>query len=167
MSNTHETTSPTPDADILDDLVGTLGGRTRRNLGRLMPDHEPKVTITEDADGTMIAHVELFGRHGVRKQMRLLADDWANLSALFGTQWVVMPGGSRGSFVVTSGRSQATGGGKGRVTVARLLSRAEPKQVVVYRDGSFLNLRRSNLVTLSQFEALQLRRARTLILGKA
>ena len=134
--------------------------RVRQFRGRIDPDHEPTVTMGNDADGAAVATVELFGRHGVGQTLTLDAVDWRHVAATWGSQWVVSPGGGAGSFVVASGRHGANGGGRSKATLARLLTGVPRGGMVLYRDDNFRNLRRDNLVVLTMEKARAWRSAR-------
>ncbi len=127
--------------------------RARRYRGHLVMDHDATATFTTDAAGTEIATVPLGGRHGVLELMTLDAADWRDLSQRYGARWGVSPGGSPASFVITSGRSKATGGARGRVTLARIIARAQRGGIVIYHDGDYRNLVRANLCALTPTQA--------------
>jgi hypothetical protein len=128
--------------------------------GMKRPDRMP-VVLPVDAN---TVRVELFGRHAAGRFFTIDRDVWERVEQDFGSQWLASPrttGESKApeTFFVSSGRREAVAtvhqpAAKARNAVlARLITGAQHRQVVSYRDHDWTNLRLSNLVVLSKAEA--------------
>lgn len=128
----------------------------RRFLGRREVNPEPIVTHAE-IDGKPVAWVSLSGRHGIGKSMLLDAEAWAEVSARYGAGWR-LGGNSKGNFYIRAGRQQVLRvarqpGDDPRATLSRILTNAAPGEVVVFKSGDTLDLRRSNLLKMTKAQA--------------
>lgn len=96
-----------------------------------------KPVYSHDINGTRIANVSLAKGHGI---VELHAEDFEALLQSGFSGNLCLNHNNHGNWYV---RASQVGGNT--VSVARLVTRAGRHQVVRYRDGNRLNLRRSNL----------------------
>ncbi|MBS7811229.1 hypothetical protein [Roseococcus pinisoli] len=130
--------------------------RAKRRFVRpveLRPD--PVVRASEDGKTVFVA---LGGTYGTGKWMTLDASDWAEVRASHGDRWGWNLNGQRrnGRVVCGAGRLAHVArqnGERPTAVLARIIAGAKRGQVVCYRNGSGLDLRRANLAVLSQAEA--------------
>lgn len=137
--------------------------RKRRQNGRAAL---PKKTEARLVDGGRSVMVALHGTRGRGKWMVLDARDWQHIKSTIGDVWGINVSGTGRHFQVRCGAARVAGlakqpGDRPTATLARILMNAKRGEVVRYRDGNALNLRRENLEVVSRVEA-QRRRAANL-----
>jgi hypothetical protein len=106
-------------------------------------------------------NIPLFGIHGAGFYMTLDAPDWEVVKATSGERWTRVPNGHQNPrFYVTSMRRTNAQNAPGtRTFLARALTGATEGQIVTFRDGDPLNLRRANLRLMTKAEATDWKRA--------
>jgi hypothetical protein len=114
--------------------------------------------------------VALSGRHGEGRWMLIDPDAWAEVSAAYGAAWC-LGGNGAGQLYVRAARAALRAAvrhpsGSRTTQLARLIMRAERGESVIYSNGDQLDLRRTNLVKLSQEEAVIWRREQIVRVGK-
>ena len=116
-------------------------------------------------DGHPAVVVQLGGKFGAGKSFLVDAADWDKVSGEYGAQWVFMSGSDKSApLYVASGRrvpaaAASSKGGHAPVAIlARLILGAEKTDLVFYRNGDSLDLRRRNLLCLDPEETANLRR---------
>jgi hypothetical protein len=118
---------------------------------------EPKVERADTIGGIEAVRVQLFGKHAKGACMTLDLADWLTIKDRYGIRYFLasIHGGAY-RYVCSQTRRAGAASGRpcgGGGPIARLIVGAQPGQVVRYRDGNPLNLKRSNLVLLTKKEA--------------
>jgi hypothetical protein len=121
----------------------------------------PTVRVTM-RDQKAAVRVELSGIHGAGRWMLVDHDTWTEMSAAYGAAWCLGSNGN-GKLYVRAGRTAIRDAvqhpsGNGTTQLARLIMGAERGEAVLYRNGDPTDLRRANLLKLSQAEAAVWRR---------
>ncbi|MBW6398659.1 HNH endonuclease [Roseomonas sp. HJA6] len=124
----------------------------------------PKQTEARLVDGGKSVMVALHGTRGRGKCMTLDARDWHHIKTTIGDVWGINVSGTGLHFQVRCGAARVAAlakqpGERPTATLARILMNAKRGEVVKYRDGNPLNLRRENLEVVSRAEAAARRRA--------
>lgn len=97
-----------------------------------------KTTVALDADGKKIVYIPLAS---TTERVRMQQFDFERLMQLgFSRFWFLSSNGRGPAYVRCKGKTDG-----GQFSLARLLMRPRSNQVVRYRDGNPLNLRRDNL----------------------
>ena len=145
---------PTKDANETGAVDRARLTRTFRGK-RMPPDRAPNVNHVEK-DGKPVVIFELFGRLGEGHTAEVDEADWARVVEI-SPSWEVISNG-HGNLYVTccaerlAGVARQSESSVPRVTLARALTGAKPREYVVHRDGNPFNLRRGNLEILSHAE---------------
>ncbi|MBX9701782.1 MAG: HNH endonuclease [Acetobacteraceae bacterium] len=108
-------------------------------------------------DGRTV-RVALYGSLGAGKSFLMDAADWQWISPEYGPAWLLNANGDRTrAHVRRAGHAVAAAarqcGEKPVATLARIITGAGPGEVVLYRNGDTLDLRRVNLEVVSRAEA--------------
>lgn len=123
-------------------------------IARLRRQDSPAASaLAVPTDDPTAVRVPLFGKHGAGFFMTLDAADWPLVQREWGSIWTLLPNGNGRSYVSACLRrcGQVDQPGSGDTArLARLLVGAGRGEMVVYRDGDTLNLRRSNLLFLDR-----------------
>ena len=155
------------EADAMFAAIHPVVYRKVRTKRPLPPPPPPPPTPPHEVlhDGRLVVSVPLGGdlARGRRLFLDLLA--WDRVKLLLGTEWVVTePTGPDGPAYVTSARVKVRATAQrttGNVVLARWLARAEPGQVVTYRNGDTLDLTGRNLAVVDRAEFWEAHRVRT------
>ena len=118
----------------------------------------PKKTQARLVDCGAAVLVALHGTRGEGLWMILDARDWHRIKTTIGDVWGINVDGTGQYFQVRCGASRVAAlakqpGERPTATLARILTDAKRGEVVRYRDGNSLNLRRANLEVVSRSEA--------------
>ena len=143
-----------------------LPGRTRRFRGREAIENEPKVErIT--LDGRDAVRVPLGGKRGAGLFVLLDADVWfGRVVPLYGAGWGINASGKGQPYVCRSAQCLARAARRGSrqrgprpiLRLHRVVAEPKPGQVVVFRSGNTLDLRRANLECATRAELARRRR---------
>ena len=102
----------------------------------------------QHADNKPTVRVPLVGKYGAGLVMVLHNEDWRAIREAWGERWAVQPD-KKGKPYVASNDKVA---GLSRILAHRMVG-AVPGDLVRYRDGDTLNLRRTNLEHLAAVDA--------------
>lgn len=159
MSITTKTSgTDAADAMSLPAFITSPSRRKRKAFRRGRMDHAP--TITTLPGGAV--SVSLYGSRAAGRAMILDADVWADVRDRLSERWTLNTNG-RGRTYVRSGQRRAAAiagqpGAKATASLGRIVAQAGRGDVVRYRDGNPLNLRRANLDVLAGADAQRFRR---------
>jgi hypothetical protein len=154
MQNTEPTSAITSPA------AAALRINKRRQNGRAAL---PKTTEAHFLDGDKAAMGALHGTRGRGKFMLLDTRDWHDIKTTIGDVWLLNSSGNGHEYVRRSahaiGANARQPGARPTATLARIIMDAKRGEVVLYRDGNPLNLRRANLEVVTKSEATRRRAA--------
>lgn len=162
----HDTTAPNAGAELPPLPAAALPERTRRFRGRAPVNDAPKMDRVT-LDGREAVRVSLGGKRGEGRFVILDADVWDGLVVpMYGAGWGVNASGKGTPYVCRSVQcfaDEARRGSKQRshraiLRLHRVVAEPKPREVVLFRNGDTLDLRRANLECVTKAEAAKRRR---------
>lgn len=135
--------------------------RTARKRRKAPRARLPKRTAVRILGSGAMA-VSLHGTYGRGKEMVLDDHDWHQIRMTVGDVWLLNANGGRTHWYVRCGAARLArlarqSGARPTASLARILVNAKRGELVLYRDGDPLNLRRANLEVVTKAEAMRRR----------
>lgn len=131
-----------PSAQIMEASIPTPATAQRQNTRLLIPPKVRRGTV----DGSPVVFVQLIARGPSKGEMLLDADQWPEVCRLWTDRWTIDTGGISNVVLSVSPIGVPDGGkAKKRLILSRMLTNAQPRHTVRYRNGNPRDLRLSNL----------------------